>query len=350
MSELTGKVQTVLGPIEPEELGVTLPHEHLISDGRCWFLEPKEATDKGMAHEPVKLDNLWWVRYRVWENLDDLLSLDEQEAIDEVMRFKVAGGRSVVELSSIGFGRDAEGLARICRATGLNVIMGSGYYLEIPLGDRLQEKSEDEITDEIVRDVTEGVDGTGIRAGIIGEVGCSFDITANEHKSLRAAARAQKITGAPLNVHCSRGEVGALQILDALESVGTDVSRTVIDHMDSGVWDREKAFEVARHGCFIEYDVFGREGYYPIRNGRVVDRPNDAKRINQIMELAEAGYLDQILIAQDIWQKVQKVRYGGWGYAHILRNVVPVMRAKGMSQPEIDTMLVENPKRLLTFA
>lgn len=350
MSGLTGKVQTVLGPIRPEELGVTLPHEHLISDGRCWFLEPKAATDKGMAYEPVKLENLWWVRYRVWENLDDLLSLDEHEAIDEVMRFKVAGGRSVVELSSIGFGRDPQALARISRATGLNIIMGSGYYLEVSLGDRLKAKSEAEITDEIVRDISDGVGSTGIRAGIIGEIGCSFDITSDEHKSLRAAARVQVITGAPLNVHCSRGEEGALQILDALETVGADVNRTVIDHLDSGVWDHEKAFEVARHGCFIEYDVFGREGYYPIRNGRVVDRPNDAKRINQIMELIEGGYLKQLLISQDIWQKVQKVRYGGWGYAHILRNVVPVMRAKGMSQQEVDTILIENPKRLLTFA
>ena len=190
--KLTGKIQTVLGTIVPERLGITLPHEHIICDGASWFVEPSEATTKAMVHHPVTLDILWWLRYHLFQNLDDMQLLDEQEAIDEILRFKYAGGNSIVELSNIGLGRDPMALVRISRATGLNVIMGSGYYIAASHKPDMDAKTEEEITEEIVQDITEGVGDTKIRAGIIGEIGTSWPMTKNELKSLRAAARAQK--------------------------------------------------------------------------------------------------------------------------------------------------------------
>jgi len=227
--ELTGKVQTVLGPILPEELGVTLPHEHIVCDGTCWFVEPSDATAKAMAHHPVTLDILWWLRYHFFQNWDDLQLLDEQEGIDEMLRFKYAGGNSIVELSSIGLGRNPMALARIGMATGLNVIMGSGYYIAASHGPDMDAKTEEEIAEEIVRDITEGVGKTDIRAGIIGEIGASWPITKNELKSLRAAARAQRITGAPLNVHPGQHEGACMEIVRILEDAGADLTRTVLD-------------------------------------------------------------------------------------------------------------------------
>ena len=213
VAELTGKVQTVLGPILPEGLGVTLPHEHIVCDGRSWFVEPSEATAKAMAHHPVTLDILWWLRYHFFQNWDDLQLLDEEEAIDETLHFKYAGGNSIVELSNIGLGRDPMALARISGATGLNVIMGSGYYIAASHGPDMDAKTEEDIAEEIVRDVTEGVGDTNIRAGIIGEIGTSWPITKNELKSLRAAARAPRITGAPLTGHPGQPEDACMEIV-----------------------------------------------------------------------------------------------------------------------------------------
>ena len=346
--ELRGKVQTVLGLVAPEDLGITLPHEHLVSDGSCWFVEPSEATEISMVHHPVTLDILWWLRYHLFQNMDDLLLLDEQEAIEEARRFKLAGGNSIVELSSIGLGRDPAALARISRATGLNVIMGSGYYLAVSHGPEMDAKTEEQISGEIVRDITVGVGDSGIRSGIIGEIGCSWPMTDNERKSLRAAARAQQLTGAALNVHPGQGEEAAMEIVRILDDAGADLTRTVIDHIDRAVRKSENRIELAKTGCYLEYDLFGREGYYPIHH-RVIDLPNDAQRINEIIELINRGYLNQILISQDIWNKTQRCAYGGWGYAHILRDTLPVMRVKGMTEEQIRIVMVENPRRLLTF-
>jgi len=347
-SELTGEVQTVLGLIGPGDLGITLPHEHLVSDGSCWFVDPSEATEKAMVHHPVAVDILWWLRYHLFENMDDLLLLDEQEATEEAMRFKLAGGSSIVELSNVGLGRDPAALARISRATGLNVIMGSGYYLSVSHGPEMDAKTEEEIADEIVRDIMVGVGNSGIRSGIIGEIGCSWPLADNERKSLRAAVRAQQLTGAALNVHPGQAEEAAMEIVKILDDAGADLTRTVIDHIDRAVRKPENRIELAKTGCYVEYDLFGREGYYPIHH-RIIDLPNDAQRINEIIELMNKGYLSQILVSQDIWNKTQRCAYGGWGYAHILRDTLPVMRVKGVTEEQIHMIMVENPRRLLTF-
>ena len=344
-TEQAGKIQTVLRLISPDELGVTLPHEHLINDGSCYFIEPDAASDRAMAHKPVSVDILWWLRYHFTQNPDEAMLRNEPVAIDEAMRFKLAGGNTIVEVTNIGLGRDPAALARISRATGLNVIMGSGYYLAVSHGVEMDIMSEDQIVDEIVRDVTKGVGTTGIRAGLIGEIGCSWPLFPNERKSLRAAGRAQKLTGAALHVHPGRDSQAPTEIVDILKDVDADLSRTIFDHVERTYRDLRQTIELAKTGCYIEYDLFGREGYYPIN----LDLPNDTQRINELMQLIDEGYLNQLLISHDIWTKTQCCTYGGWGYAHILRNVVPVMLAKGMTREQIQTIMVDNPRRIFTF-
>ena len=348
ISELKGKIQTVLGLIEPEDLGVTLPHEHLVSDGSAWYREPEEAYDLCMARSKVSIETLWWIRYHWFQNLDDLMMLDEQEAIEEVSHFAFSGGRSVVEMSNHGLGRDPLSLARISRATGLNIVMGSGYYLAASLPDGFAERPQEDITEEIVRDITVGVGDTGIRAGFIGEIGGSWPLDPREKKSLLAAVEAQKQTGGYLNVHPGQGEEAAWEQVTLMDSAGADLTRVCMDHMDRAVREPKNRLKLLETGVTLEYDLFGREGYYPLAQ-RPIDLPTDYQRINEIMDLIDAGYLNQILISQDIWNKHQRRKYGGWGYDHILRNTLPVMKAKGMSQQEIDAIMVENPKRLLTF-
>jgi len=352
--ELVGKAQTVLGAIDPDELGITHTHEHFLIDMSVWFEEPAECSQKALAHQPVSFENLGWVRYHVWDSLDNIVLMDEEVAISEGLRFKRAGGSTIVDVTNIGIGRDPLALTRIARATGLNIIMGAGFYVEEaqPPGVRF---SEDELAEEIVRDITVGVGNTGIGAGIIGEIGNSWPTRDRDKIALRAVASAQRQTGAPINIHPGRSPESPFEIIEVLDNAGADVSRVAMSHMERTISDHDTRVRLARTGCYLEYDMFSWEGWFPRRmvlsesNPIKTDLPNDAERINQIMALIDEGFLNQVLVAHDHCMKHRLWHYGGSGYSHILDNVVPLMREKGMPEEHIHTILVENPKRLLQF-
>lgn len=351
---LAGKIQTVLGTIEPEDLGITLCHEHLSIDGSAWFLEPTEASEKKLAYQPVSLENLWWIRYHWFQNLDDIRHLSEDETISELIHFMRAGGNTVVDMTNNGLGRDPMSLARISRTTGLNIVMGSGYYLAKSMSPLFESKTEEEITEEIVRDITIGVGNTGIKSGVIGEIACSSELDPREIKSLRAAVKAQDLTGANLHIH---PDPTIFRTVEIIEDAGVDPARTTIAHVDvRRLVSLENRLQLLKKGYTLEYDSFGREGYYPLylktsrRSNEVIDLPNDHQRINEVIEMIDAGFINQILISQDIWNKHHCRKYGGFGYDHILRNTVPVMRDKGLTEEQIKTILVENPKLVLTFS
>jgi phosphotriesterase-related protein len=352
-AELVGKVQTVLGLIDADSLGVTSPHEHLLHEMSAYFVEPTEATERRLAHEPVSLENLWWVRSHCVTNLDNITMGDEQLAIKEALFFKRAGGDTIVELTSIGMCRDPLGLARVARATGLNIIMGSGYYIAMSHPPELATKTEEEISEEIVRDIMVGVGSTGVRAGIIGEIGCSEPLTEIERRVLRAAATAQQRTGAAINVHPVASDDLTLQIISILSDAGADLSRTIISHVDIWNYNRTTCHKLADAGCYIEYDSLrsNAEIYPPhYLHPRLKETPSNLQVIDTIIDLIGEGYLSRLLVAQDTAYKHHLVAYGGCGYAHILRDIVPVMRYKGISNEQIHTLLVENPKRVLQFA
>lgn len=348
--KLAGKIQTVLGLIDGDDLGFTLPHEHLLIDLTVRFkLVDESMTARVMARKPVSLETIGWIRYHSFENMDNLIYDDEELITKEVSLYQRAGGKSIIDVTNWGIGRDPQALARISRATGLHVIMGSGYYTsDSGCEQKLKAVTEDEIVDEIVKDVTVGTDG--ICAGIIGEIGAdSWPLDDNEIKSLRASARAQKTTGAALNIHPGRMDESPLQILQIVAKAGADLSRVVMDHLDRTAYSFETMLEIAKSGCYLEFDCFGMEGYYPRRYG-VFDMPNDAFRVNHIINLIDKGYLNKILISTDNCMKHKLVAYGGPGYTHIIDNVVPLMRAKGLSEDIVNIITVENPKRVLTFA
>ncbi len=346
--DLIGKAQTVLGTVPADELGIALTHEHLLIDLGSTFSPPDDATSYSFAYQPVTTDNLWWVRYNYGGNKDNMELLDEDTAIAEAARFKKSGGQTIVDATSVGIKRDPLGLARIARATGLNVIMGSGYYVHDYHPSNIIDKSEDEIVEEIVSDITEGVGDTGIRSGVIGEVGCSWPLDENERKSLRAAARAQRLTGAPLLIHPGRNPQAPLEIMEIVRESGGNPTRTIMSHVDRTIFDNDTLDKLAETGCFIEFDLFGSETtFYPFSP---IDMPNDGKRLDFFMHLRDEGRLGQVLMAQDICNKHRLTKYGGHGYAHILENVKPIMRRKGFLAEEIDQILVGNPARALAFA
>jgi len=355
--ELMGKAQTVLGLIDANALGVVLPHEHILIDIKSHFtyLRPTEASQMAMAYQPVTLENLSWIRFHPLGNLDNMTALPEEVLIKEVMFYKMAGGNTICDLTcTSSMHRDPLGLTRIARATGVNIIVGSGIY-EVYTGYE-DPRTEEDLTDEMVREITVGIGDTGVRAGIIGEIGCSWPLSEHQRKVLRACAGAQKRTGAAINIHPpikaptrEEHEEAILEVIQVLSDAGTDLSRTIISHMDLCCLTPAFRRKLADTGCYLEYDVFGWEGYLP-REVHLADTLNDAQRVNEIMQLIAEGYLNQILVASDHCMKIMFRTYGGWGYDHILTNAVPLMRHKGMSDEQIHALLVENPKRILPFA
>ena len=347
--ELIGKAQTVTGLIDAEQIGITTCHEHIFWDMSDYFREPATAIERGLAHQPVSLENLYWVRAHSAGNIDNMRQTDEQLAVSELLRFKLAGGGTIVELSQDGMARDPSGLARVARATGLNIIMGCGYYSAFSHPADMDQKTEEAITQEIVQEIMVGVRDTGVRSGIIGEIACSLPLTQNERKVLRACAVAQRRTGAAINVHPSISDEIVIENIEILKDAGADLTRIAISHVDGFEFSLPTLRKILEAGCYVEYDGFGHSLYHFVYMGRVVNEQSDIQRIDSIMQLIDEGYINQIVIGQDMFFKCSLVAYGGYGYAHILDNLLPFMRVKGMTDQQIHTLLIENPKRLLQF-
>jgi phosphotriesterase-related protein len=341
VSALSGKARTVLGPVDPATLGPTLMHEHVLCD----------ITPPSMAHLPVEeitLENTWRINYgRGVKNPLKYRLSPHEVAVKEVRAMAAAGGRSIVELTCGGLKPDPAGLAAIARDSGVNIVMGCGYYVEEYQDPRNHERSVDDFAAEMIGQVQDGAWGTEVRAGIIGEIGCQAPWTALERRVMRAALIAQKETGAALNVHPGRHPDQPQEVADFIRAHGGDPSRTVISHIDRTIFDEDRLLRLADTGCVIEFDLFGQENsYYPLAN---IDMPNDAVRLQRIRTLIERGHGERVVISHDICYRTRLTSFGGHGYGHIFENVVPIMRARGFSETEIDAILVATPRRLLTF-
>jgi phosphotriesterase-related protein len=342
---MQGMIQTVRGPLAPAALGRTLTHEHLLWDQRCyWQGDPEELSLRELFHQPVSIENLGRIYYHPHQNLDNIQQWSIEVAIQEAGLFKRAGGASLVDVTTLGLGRDPRALLAISEATGLNVVMGAGYYVAEAHPPEVKALSAEKLAEMIIQEFAEGVKDTGIQPGVIGEVGVNDVQNPHERKSLRAAALAQKVTGAPLYIHPPMAETHGHTILDALEQEGVDLTRVVLCHCDPTLDKPDYHSSLAQRGAYIEYDQFGLEF---VAGG--VFLPRDIERIRAMREQIARGNLDHILMSQDVAFKTSLTRYGGWGYAHIVRDLVPFMLREGISRQELDAIMIANPRRLLTL-
>jgi phosphotriesterase-related protein len=347
-----GLVQTVMGDVAPSELGLTLTHEHLLIQFGRWrrdagvAFERPEATDE-RDRAPLTLDNVGWVRRYDGSHTENHLLDDIDLAIVEAQRFVDAGGRTIVDATNPDLRRDPDALQRIAQATGLHLVMGAGHYVNANHPLDMDDLTEEGLFAEFFGDVTEGCDGTEIKAGVIGEIGLESPMHPNERRTLHAAARASLATGAPVLIHPGRSTTGPLEAMEAVAEVGGDPARTIVGHLDRTLFDPQDMIALAQTGCYLEFDLFGQESsYYQLAP---IDMPNDATRVDHLRRLIAEGFGDRLLIAQDICRKTSLVAYGGEGYAHIPENVVPLMRRKGMTEAEIDAILIDNPARILAM-
>ena len=330
---------TINGPVAADQLGHILPHEHILMEFPDWGQKPMYPELWG---EKLSLKILGRLRRDIW-SCQDNLRLDEPAVMaQEIASFKQRGGATIVDVTPIGLKRNVAAVAEIARQTGVHIIVGTGYYIQAGHPQEVASLSVDDITRWMVREVTKGIDGSGIRAGIIGEIGIS-SMTSSEEKVLRAAARAQRETGAPLSVHQFGGN--ELRQIDAiLQEAGVPPTNVILCHMSSA--SAGQRLWAAERGYSIEFDCFGNEYYSDPLAGTIIRDPD---RIRMIKDLIARGHLRQILVSQDIALKMLLKKYGGWGYEHLIVNVKPLMLREGLPPKAIDTMLYYNPMRMVAY-
>lgn len=345
---MTYYIETVLGPVAAEKLAVTLSHEHLfVNTVVANYTEPEDPREVHFAFKPVA-EALAWVQANWAENIDNLVLSDEGTAIAETARFAAAGGNCIVDVTPVGIGRDPEALVRVSTATDLHIVMGAGFYVDVTHPAWIRQSTSSEIADHLIQEFTDGVAGTSIKPGLIGEIGCSWPITPSEVTVLQAAGIAQRELGCALSVHPGRNPQAPAEVLRILEGTGCGIERVIMCHVDRTPQSYREMEPLARSGCFVEFDLFGVEtpGKYYSRLGLSV--PTDTDRLSMIRTLIDHGHLHQILISQDICFKHRLSRHGGGGYAHIMKSVVPRMSSTSLfSTSEIRALLVDNPARAL---
>jgi predicted metal-dependent phosphotriesterase family hydrolase len=309
------RVMTVSGPIPPERIGFTLPHEH--TGIYLWHIKD---------------------RWDYWE-----LTPDEDAIAEELRDFRRRGGSTLVDLTTPGVGRDPERLRRLASRTGTQLVMGCGWYREAyyPAEALIDRRSVDDLAGELVREFTEGVAGTGVRPGIIGEIGTDKPwLSAQEERVHRAAARAARRTGLAITTHAVQSTVG-LDQLDVFEAEGADLSRFVIGHADSNP-SLTYHLAIAERGATVEFDFLGMS-FTPL------ERHGEGRIVDCLRELLSRGHVERILLSQDVCHDSQLRRYGGNGYTYLADTFLPRLRAAGVSDDEIRTITVDNPRRLLTM-
>jgi phosphotriesterase-related protein len=341
----TGTVMTVLGPIPVEAMGITLMHEHIVLDTSSWWKRPCCATDIGLAEKPLDIAMIGELRMNPFLNRDNCGLYDADVAAEELMRFVELGGRTVVDPTNVGIGRDPSALQRISRRTGLNIVMGAGFYLQPSHPDYVKRMSVDDIAQAIVRDCGGLDEKPEAAAGLIGEIGISKDFTEEETKVLRGAARAARLTGVPLSIHLPGWERHAHRVLDVIEGEGADLRHTVLCHMNPSLRDGAYQRAVADRGAFLEYDMIGMDYFYADQQAQ---SPCDEENAAAICSLVEDGYADRILLSQDVFLKMMLTRYGGFGYGYILKHFVPRLKRHGLNQVTIDRLLIDNPRRVFS--
>ena len=337
----SGKVMTVAGPVSADDIGVTMMHEHILNDCTCWWNKPSEPERQYLADAPVSIENLAELRQDPFVSRHNIALDDEPLAIEELKLLAAAGGRTVVDPTCRGIGRNPAALVRISAATGLNIVMGSGYYLHTSHPPEVATLEIDDIADEIVLEAHEGVSLTDVKIGLIGEIGVSSAFTPAEEKSLRGAARAQVRTGLPLMVHLPGWFPLAHKVLDIVEEEGATLAHTVLCHMNPAHGDMPYLTSLADRGAFLEFDMIGMDFFYADQQ---VQCPSDDEVARAIVTLTEAGHASRILLSQDVFLKMMLTRYGGNGYAFVLRHFLPRLKRHGLDDATIEAFMTANPR------
>ncbi len=333
-------IQTVTGPVAAESCGMVLSHEHL-------FIDLRNQTAPGASEKPVTAADRPALMQDPYSMRDNLSVDDFAGAVAECAELKRLGCDTVVDCTTAQIGRDAKRLRRLAQESGLNIVMGCGYYTGDTHDEAFQKMTADEAAEAILRDCTEGV-CDGIRAGVIGEIGTSREILPSERKALIAAAKAQVKCGLAVQVHIYPWCTNGLEATDILVQNGVAPSRIVICHSDVEP-NRDYILALLKRGVYVELDNFGKE-FTPAPGGFAGGRfIPDTERVELAAWIIREGYEKQLLLTNDICLKCLLTAYGGAGYRHIFADILPMLCAKGIPEELVKQLVMrENPLRMLT--
>lgn len=337
------EAMSVLGAIKAEDLGLTLSHEHLFINLSCLWHEPIDPRRAFLVDAPVEAETRGLLMSDPYHCRANLVLDDEDLAVLELLRFKDIGGRTILDLSTQSIGPFPEKLKKVAEKTGVNIIAGTGFYTKRAHPGHVATASVDQLAREMIDDLTVGFKKSGIKAGLIGEIGSSSPLHSDELKVLKAAAIAHKETGVGINIHLAIFAREGHNVLDIFESASVPLNKICLSHVDESA-DPEYQLSLARRGCFVEFDCFGSEVYFDEDQLR---EPSDAERVEALIALVVAGFEDQILVSQDVCTRMQLRQFGGMGYDHFLRTIVPRLLHRGIEQSVLDKFLIHNPRRFL---
>lgn len=361
---MTTEIVTVMGPIAPDDLGFTSMHEHIIMDGRAaWGQDlPSSTSAHRLLNEPVDLKNIGLLKRKWYLSRDNMVLDDEGLMTAEVADFMAAGGRAMVEMSSIGLRTNLLAIKGIAEKTGVHVVATTGLYQDNSWPEDAQAMTVNELADLMVKEIEEGIDGTDIRAGHIGEFGIQT-VSERDVKALQAGARAALRTGLSLTAHQATGKPYGHTEIDILTQEGMHPERIIICHVDEFLFEREVrvllrdpdswrlnldfAKSLLDRGVTISFDLFGHLFDVEI-NSVALAMVTDWQRCIALVRLIEAGYASQIVLGNDTFVKTMLRRYGGEGYAYLIYHIVPTLRCLGVSDYAINQITAENPARLLS--
>ena len=336
-------VTTVRGPVPAADLGICLTHEHVLNDVTSWWHSTSSIglDPEAFAHKKVGIEDVWDLKHDPFGNLDNCRLDDLELAIEEVARFAALGGRTLVDATGLGTGRNLAALRSVSEQTGVNIIAGTGFYLEASHPSFIATSTADQLAELIITDIRDGEDG--IRPGIIGEIGVSDRFTPEERKSLVAACLAQRETGLPMQVHLPGWFRLGGEVLDLVEAQGVDPASVVLCHMNPSGADRPYQRGLIGRGAWVQYDMIGSEVFYADQG---VQCPSDEEDAQHIAELVDAGFGHRVLLSSDIFLKSLLRRYGGPGYGHVLQYFVPRLKRYGLDSEAIQQLMVHNPRSL----
>jgi predicted metal-dependent phosphotriesterase family hydrolase len=316
-------IQTVTGLVHAGDLGFTLPHEHISAS--LWDYEAIVAVASAAEGYGA-------------------LPLTDEELAGEVAAFQAVGGRTIVDVSLPAIGRDPERLLRVTQSTGIQVVMGCGWYRQpfYPPEDLVDRRSADQLADVLIDEIRNGVGQSQVRPGVIGEIGANNSwVTAQEERVHRAAARASLTTGLSITTHSNWSPVGDAQ-LRIFREEGVDPHRVIIGHCDS--WPHLDYYRgLIDQGVYVQFDGLGQ--WVINKTNRYEDRIVDL-----IVALIYDGLAERLLLSSDCFAAPQFRAYGGNGWAYIGDSVIPTLSARGIDRDVVTTITERNPARVLSLA
>lgn len=339
-------LMTVLGPVPGAEMGITLPHEHLFNDLSGVVDEPYYEFSEVLVGQTVKPSLMWALRQDPYCCADNMADKPVDDVVTEVREFAKLGGKTVVDATgTASIGRAPERLVEVARRTGLNIVASTGPYLEKFEAERITDRSVDEQAQEMITDLTVGMNGSEVRAGMIGEIGVSPSFTPAEREALRAAAIAQtEVPEVALNIHMPGWQRRGDEVLDlVLGHVGADPRKVSLAHSDPSGKDIEYQHRLLDRGVWLEFDMIGLDITFPKEGVS----PSVNETAEAVAGLIASGYGDQIVISHDLFLKQMWSQNGGNGFSFVPNVFLGLLKELGVSDEDCTKLITENPRRLL---